>query len=350
MADRRGNNGNSDRLYFLGSKITADGDCSHDIKRHLLLGRKAMINVDSILKSRDVTLLTKICLVKARAFSKSCMDVRVHWVQFSCSLLSNCLRPHGLQHARLPCPSPTPGVYSNCERWTIKKAEHQKIDAFELVLEKTLESPLDSKEIKPVSPKGNQSWIFIGRTDAEAPIFWPPDVKNWLIGKTLILGKIEGRSVALKVREQVMRMKTEHEIWCNGSRDLQPLIGLRCRVHSWVQLLFLIADYETFFDLSFPRHYIDTVQILFLPQAIPFWDSLGNNEQVRRQWSYLTPTWCSKVHAFMIPVILPSRSGLGVCNKSKKNIKNNHQHSFLIYAVIPGAISMKFLKAVKVHY
>ena len=78
MADRRGNNGNSDRLYFLGSKITADGDCSHDIKRHLLLGRKAMINVDSILKSRDVTLLTKICLVKARAFSKSCMDVRVH--------------------------------------------------------------------------------------------------------------------------------------------------------------------------------------------------------------------------------------------------------------------------------
>ena len=121
------------------------------------------------------------------------------------------------------------------------------------MLEKTLESPLDSKEIKPVSPKGNQYWIFIGRTDAEAPIFWSPDLKNWLIGETLILGKIEGRTVALKVREQVMRMKTEHEIWCNGSRDLQPLIGLRCRVHSessfysWLQttklsLIYLSQD------------------------------------------------------------------------------------------------------------
>ena len=72
-----------------------------------------------------------------------------------------------------------------CESWPIKKAEHQRIDAFVLVLEKTLESPLDCKEIQPVNPKGNQSWIFIGRTDAEAetPILWPPDVKNWLIGK-----------------------------------------------------------------------------------------------------------------------------------------------------------------------
>ena len=65
-----------------------------------------------------------------------------------------------------------------CESWAIKKVEHQRIDAFEVVLEKTLESPLDSKEIKPVSPKGNQSWIFIERTDAEAPILWPPDTKN----------------------------------------------------------------------------------------------------------------------------------------------------------------------------
>ena len=81
----------------------------------------------------------------------------------------------------------------------------------------------------------------------------------------------------------------------------------------WVQLLFLIADYRTFFDLSFPRHYPDIVQIcLFLPQAIPFWDSLMNNQQR----SYLMPTRCSKVHAFVMPVILPSGSGLGVCNKA----------------------------------
>ena len=100
-----------------GSKITADGDCSHEIKGHLLLGRKAMTNLDSILKSRDITLPTKICLVKAMVF---------------------------------------PVVMYGCESWTIKKAECQRTDAFQL-LEMTLESPLDCKEIKPVNSKGNQS-------------------------------------------------------------------------------------------------------------------------------------------------------------------------------------------------
>ena len=95
----------------------------------------------------------------------------------------------------------------------------------------------------------------------------------------------------------------------------------------WVQLVFLIADYKTFLILSFPRHYTDIVQItLFLPQAIPFWASLGDNHQVRRQRSFLTPTWHSKVHDFMIPVILPSGSGLGVYNKIivNKNMEDNH--------------------------
>ena len=93
MANRWGNNGNSDRLYILISKITADGDCSHEIKRHLLLGRKAMTNLDSIVITRDITLPTKISLVKAIDF---------------------------------------PVVMYGCESWTIKKAEHQRIDAFEL--------------------------------------------------------------------------------------------------------------------------------------------------------------------------------------------------------------------------
>ena len=83
----------------LGSKITADGDCSHEIKRCLLLGRKAMTNLDRVLKSRDITWPTKVCLVSS--------------VQFSLSVMSNSLWPHGLQHARLLCPSPTPGAYSN---------------------------------------------------------------------------------------------------------------------------------------------------------------------------------------------------------------------------------------------
>ena len=129
-------------FIFWGSKITADGDCSHEIKRRLLLGRKAMMNLDSILKSRDITLPTKVHLVKAMIF---------------------------------------PIVMYGCESWTIKKTWCFQT----VVLEKTLKSPLDSKEIKPVNPRGNQAWIFVGSTDveAEAPILWPPDAKSWLIGK-----------------------------------------------------------------------------------------------------------------------------------------------------------------------
>ena len=104
-------------FMFLGSKITADGDCSHEIKRHLLLGRKVMTNLDSILKSRDISLPTKVHLVKAMVFP-GVMHGCESWtikkaVQFSCSVVSYSLRPHGLQHTRLPCPSPTPGACSN---------------------------------------------------------------------------------------------------------------------------------------------------------------------------------------------------------------------------------------------
>ena len=102
-----------------GSRITADGDCGHEIEKCLLLGRKATTNLDSILKSRDIILPTKVRLVKAMVF---------------------------------------PGVMYGCESWTIRKVEHQRTDIFELpVLEKTLESPLDCKEIQQVHPKVNQS-------------------------------------------------------------------------------------------------------------------------------------------------------------------------------------------------
>ena len=140
-------------FIFLGSKLTADGDCSHKIRRCLLLGRKAMINPDSILNSRDITLSTKTCLVKAMVFSSSHV-----WMW-------------ELGHKESWTPK-------NWRFWTV-------------VLEKTLESPLDCKEILPVHPKGDQSWLFIGRTDAEAeaPILWPPDEKNWLIGKDPDAGK-----------------------------------------------------------------------------------------------------------------------------------------------------------------
>ena len=104
-------------FIFLSPQITAHGNCSHEIKRHLLLGREAMIILDSVLKSRDITLPTQVSIVKAMVF---------------------------------------PVIMYGCESWTINKAEHQIFDAFKLWLEKTLECPLDSKEIKPVNPKGNQ--------------------------------------------------------------------------------------------------------------------------------------------------------------------------------------------------
>ena len=137
---------------FLGFKITADGDCTHENKRRLLLGRKVMINLDSLWRSRDITLPTKVHLVKAMVFPVvmyGCeLDYKESWAQ------------------------------KNWCFWTV-------------VLEKALESLLDCKEIQSVHSKGNQSWIFIGRTDVEAetPILWPPDVKNWLIGKDLDAGK-----------------------------------------------------------------------------------------------------------------------------------------------------------------
>ena len=139
-------------FIFLGSKITADGDCSHEIKRHLLLGRKLMTNLDGILKSRDITLQTKVHLVKA-VFSSSHV-----WMW-------------ELDHKESWTPK-------NWWFWTV-------------MLEKTLESPLDSREIQPVRPKGNHSWIFIGGLDVETetPIIWSPAVKNWLAGKDPDAGK-----------------------------------------------------------------------------------------------------------------------------------------------------------------
>ena len=108
--------------------------------------------------------------------------------------MSNSLQLHGLQYSRPPCPSPTPRVYSNsyplsqCWMWELdyKESWAPKNWCFwTVVLEKTVESPLDCRQIQSVLPKGDQSWVFIGRTDleAETPILWPPDVKNWLIWK-----------------------------------------------------------------------------------------------------------------------------------------------------------------------
>ena len=141
----------------MGLSWTADGDCSHEVKRHLLFGRKVTTNLDSILKSKDIILLIKVYIVKVMGF---------------------------------------PAVIYRCESWTIKEGWGLKNWCFQIVvLEMTLESPLDSKEIKPVNPKGINSWIFIERTNAkaEALVLWPRDSKSQLIGKDPDSGKDWGQ-------------------------------------------------------------------------------------------------------------------------------------------------------------
>ena len=139
-------------LFSWAPKITVDGDCSHEMKRHLFLGKKAMTNLDSVFKSRDITLPTKVCILKVMVLSV---------------------------------------VMYGCENWTAKKAEHQKTDAFELwCWRRLLRVPWAWKEIKPVNPKGNQSWIFTGRTVAEVLILWPLDVKSQFTGTDPEAGEV----------------------------------------------------------------------------------------------------------------------------------------------------------------
>ena len=150
MANRWGNSGNSDRLYFGGDEGVLQNHCRWWLqpwnKRCLLLGRKFMTNLDSILKSKDITLPTKVHLVKAMVF---------------------------------------PVVIYGCENWTTEELMLLNCgvgDSWET---------LDCKEIQPVHSKGDQSWVFIGRTDVEAetPILWPPDAKSWFIWKDPDAGK-----------------------------------------------------------------------------------------------------------------------------------------------------------------
>ena len=192
-------------FLFWGSKVTADGGCSHEIRRQLLLGRKSKTNLHNVLKSRDITLLTKVYIVKVMVFTV---------------------------------------VTSICESWTIKKAECQRVDASELwSWRRTPESPLDSKQSKPVNLEGNQPWILIGRDDAETetPVFWSSDV-NHLIGKVSDAGQ-DWRTKEKKASEDEM---AGWHLQCNGHELGQTLGdgegqgGLACcspRVtNSWTRL------------------------------------------------------------------------------------------------------------------
>ena len=177
MANRWENSGNSDRIYFLGSKITADGDCSHEIKRRLLLGMKVMTNLDSILKSRDITLPTKVRLVKAIVF---------------------------------------PVVMYGCESWTTKKTEHWRIDAFELwCWRRLLRVPWTARRshqsiVKEISPGCSLLGLMLRlKLQYFGHLMWGTD----LFKKALLLGKIEGRR-----RRGWQRIR-----WLDGITDLMDM-------------------------------------------------------------------------------------------------------------------------------
>ena len=185
MANRWGNSGNSDRLFFLGSKITADGDCSHEIKTFAPWKKSYDHHRQYIKKQRRY--FTNRVFQSSQSYGFSSSHV---WMWELCHKES--------------------WVLKNWCFWTV-------------VLEKTLESPLDCKEIQPVHPKGNQSWIFTGRTNAEAEtsILWPPDAKNWLVGKDSDAGK-DWRQNEKRTKEDEM-VGWHHKL--NGN-DFEQVLGV----------------------------------------------------------------------------------------------------------------------------
>ena len=194
MANRWGDSRNSARLYFLGLQNHCRWWLQPWNKRRLLLGSKVMTNLDSIFKSRDITLPTKVRLVKAMVF---------------------------------------PVIMYGCESWTVKKAECRRIDAFELWCWRRL---LDCKEIQPVHSEGDQPWDFFGRNDvkAETPVLWPPHVRSWLIGKDSDVGRDLGQEEKGTTEDEVAgwhyRLDGCEFEWTPGVGDGQG--GLAC-CYSW---------------------------------------------------------------------------------------------------------------------
>ena len=168
-----------------GSKITADGDCSHEIKRHLLLGRKVMTNLDSILKSRDITVPTKVHLVKAMVF---------------------------------------PVVMYGCKSWTVKKADCQRIDAFELwCWRRLLRVPWTARRsnqsiLKGISP--GCSLVFFGRNGAKAetPVVWPLHARSWLIGKDSDAGRDWRQEEKGMTQDEMASLTRWTWVWVNSRR------------------------------------------------------------------------------------------------------------------------------------
>ena len=206
-----------------GSKITADGDCSHEIKRHLLLGRKLWLN---LVQFSSVQSLSHVRLFATPwiAACQASLSITNSWSSLRLMSRQDIKKQrHYFANKGLSSQSYVFSI-SLVWMWELDYKESWVLKNWcfwTVVLEKTLESSLDSKEIQPVHPKGSQSWIFIGRTDAEAetPILWPPDAKNWFLGK---------EPDAVKDGRQEEKGTTEDEMigwhhWLNGYEFEQAL-------------------------------------------------------------------------------------------------------------------------------
>ena len=199
------------QTIFLGSKITADGECSHEIKRHLLLGRKVMSNLDSILKSRDITLPTKVCLVKAMVF---------------------------------------PVVIYGCESWTVKKAECRRINAFELwCWRRLLRVPWTARSHHSILKEISPQYSLEGHAEAEDPILWPPDAKNRLTEKDPDDGKnwrwekgtTEDDGCMASVTRWTWVWGSSGSCWWTGKPGLLETMDQRVRLEWVTELNWLIC-------------------------------------------------------------------------------------------------------------